>query len=113
MMIAGLMHFIKPKMYFPFIPDFFPEYTIVYLSGIVEFVLGLSVFYKPTRQFGNSGILLLMIVFLPLHFIDMFLDQPAIGSRMLALMRFPAQLLLIWIAWFMNCKESNSGEYDH
>lgn len=107
MIIAGIMHFIKPEIYFPFIPDFAPEYAIVYVSGIVELVLGIMVFYKPTRHLGTSGILLLMIAFLPLHFIDMFLDHPAIGSRMLALIRFPAQLLLIWIAWFVNKKQNS------
>ena len=91
-------------MYFPFIPDFLPKYAVVYVSGFIEFALGAMLFYKPTNRIATLGILLLMIAFLPLHFLDMFKSNPAMGSHLLAMIRFPVQLLLIWMALVLNRK---------
>ena len=104
MTLAGLMHFIKPEMYFPFIPNFLPKYALVYISGFIEFALGIMLFFKPTNKIAILGIFLLMIAFLPLHFLDIFQSKPAIGSHLLAIIRFPIQLLLIWMAWVINRK---------
>jgi uncharacterized membrane protein len=43
-----------------------------------------------------------MIAFLPLHIIDVFLDNPAIGSKTLAYIRLPLQFVLIFWAWKAN-----------
>jgi uncharacterized membrane protein len=42
---------------------------------------------------------LLMIAFLPLHIVDVFKDNPAIGSTTLAYIRLPIQFILIYWAW--------------
>ena len=40
---AGLMHFIKPKMYMRIMPKYLPNHkTLVYLSGIAELLLGIG-----------------------------------------------------------------------
>ena len=38
---AGIQHFLKPGVFLPFVPDFLPlKMPIVFLSGVVEIVLG-------------------------------------------------------------------------
>ncbi|HAK78963.1 MAG TPA: hypothetical protein DCM71_19145 [Runella sp.] len=61
------------------------------------------------RRFGSSGainlkvlgIFVMMLVFLPLHVIDIFKENPAIGSHQVALVRLPIQFVLIAWTWFI------------
>jgi uncharacterized membrane protein len=108
MIFSGINHFLKPDMYLPFIPDFLPKVFIIYLSGVVEIVLGLGVFIPHFRHLSALGILLLMLLFLPLHIVDVFRDNPAIGSHSIALIRLPIQFVLILWAWFISRKQKLS-----
>ena len=108
MIFSGINHFLKPDMYLPFIPDFLPKVLIIYLSGVVEIVLGLGVFIPRFRHLSALGILLLMLLFLPLHTVDVFRDNPAIGSHSIALIRLPIQFVLILWAWFISRKQKLS-----
>ncbi|MFP5041153.1 hypothetical protein [Parasediminibacterium sp. JCM 36343] len=99
LIIGGIFHFLKPLVYFPFIPDFLPKYLVNYLAGAVEIVLGIGVFVPKLASIAAYGIFLLMIAFLPLHMADVFKLHPAIGSHAIALIRLPMQFLLIWWAW--------------
>ncbi len=104
MVFAGVSHFLKPAMFFPFIPDFLPKEVINYLAGTVEILLGIGVFVPRFRALATLGILLLMVAFLPLHILDVFKEQPAIGSHQAALIRLPLQFVLIFWAWFISKK---------
>ena len=101
MIFGGVNHFLKPEMYFPFIPDFLPKEVINYFAGILEIVLGVGVFIPKFRTIATLGILLLMLAFLPLHILDVFSESPAIGSHEAALVRLPLQFVLILWAWFI------------
>jgi len=101
MIFGGVNHFLKPDMYFPFIPDFLPKEAINYLAGILEIVLGVGVFIPKLRSIATLGIFLLMLAFLPLHILDVFSASPAIGSHQAALVRLPVQFILIFWAWFI------------
>jgi uncharacterized membrane protein len=104
MILGGVMHFLNPEMYNPFIPDFLPKDLINYGSGILEIVLGIAVMIPRFRSMGTLGILLLMMAFLPLHLMDVFKENPAIGSHQLALIRLPFQFVFILWAWFIHKK---------
>lgn len=100
MVFAGVQHFLKPEFYVSFVPSFFPFTTvIIYVSGIIEIVLGLMLFIPKYVKIGALGIMILMLVFLPIHVWDVFSDTPAIGSHKAAIVRLPIQLLFIAIAW--------------
>ncbi len=101
MIFGGVNHFLKPDMYLPFIPSGLPGLVIIYLSGIVEIALGVGALIPKTRPWSTLGILLLMITFLPLHVIDVFKEDSAIGSHQVALIRLPIQFVLIAWAWFI------------
>jgi uncharacterized membrane protein len=109
MIFSGINHFLKPDIYLPFIPDFLPKVLIIYLSGVVEIVLGLGVFIPRFRHLSALGILWLMLLFLPLHIVDVFRDNPAIGSHSIALIRLPIQFVLILWAWFISRKQKLSN----
>lgn len=101
LIVGGVNHIVNPKFYNRFIPSGLPKLLVNYASGFVEIVLSVGVLFSETRYWAALGIFILMIIFLPLHVIDLFRDKPAIGSRALAIVRLPLQLLLIWGAWWL------------
>lgn len=68
--LAGTMHFVKPKMYMRIMPLYLPNHKLlVYLSGIAEILLGIGVCFDTTRKLSTFGIILMLGVFLLVHFI--------------------------------------------
>jgi len=105
MILGGIIHFITPEMYFPFFPEAFPKTMIIYVSGALEITVGVGVFTKRWSFFSLKAILILMILFLPLHIVDVFKENPAIGSKLLAYIRLPLQFVLIYWAYFIQEKK--------
>jgi uncharacterized membrane protein len=105
MILGGIIHFITPEMYFPFFPEAFPRAMIIYASGVLEVAIGVGVFIKSWRAYAIKEILILMIILLPLHIIDVFKENPAIGSKLLAYIRLPLQFVLIYWAYFIQEKK--------
>ncbi len=101
MVLAGIQHFRDPAMYGPIIPDGLPKDLVTYVSGVVEFLLGVGMLLKRPRPLASLGVLILMIAFLPLHVADVFRDAPAMGSKLLAYLRLALQFLLIGWAWWV------------
>jgi uncharacterized membrane protein len=101
MIFGGVNHFLKPAMYAPFLPDYFPRDAINVIVGVLEIVVGVAAFIPQYRQMATLGILIMMLVFLPLHIIDVFRDNPAVGTHKIALIRLPFQFLFILWAWFI------------
>jgi uncharacterized membrane protein len=100
MIYAGVQHLLKPDFYIPFVPSFLPFTTaIIYFSGILEILLGIMMIIPKYAKQGALGILLLMLIFLPIHVWDVFSATPAIGSHKAALIRLPVQFLFIALAW--------------
>ena len=105
---AGIQHFLKPQFYEPFVPGFLPfKIVIIYVSGILEMVLGIGLFFPKYAKLSATGITLLMLIFLPIHIWDVFAENPAIGSHKAALIRLPVQLL--FIAWAFKIRQVNSS----
>lgn len=101
LMFAGIMHLIKPKFFKYFIPDYLPKKLVNYVVGLIEFGLGLSLFFSSTVKEAALGILLLMIVFLPIHIWDATKIRPAIGKKWVAYIRIPLQFLLMYFAYLI------------
>lgn len=100
-MFAGVMHIIKPNVFKHFIPNQLPKKTINYIVGLVEFVLGLGLFFSQTVSNAALGIFILMIVFLPIHIWDVTKERPAIGSKRMAIIRIPLQFVLMYCAYLI------------
>jgi uncharacterized membrane protein len=110
MIVGGAAHFISPAMYDAFLPEFLPRRPLNLLGGAVEIAAGAAVFIPRFRRWGTLGILILMVAFLPLHVLDAFRAQPAIGSHQAALIRLPVQLLLIAWAWAIHAAARRRGD---
>ena len=95
---AGIQHFIKPEFYEPFVPYFLPYASFfVYASGVLELLFGILLFVPKYAKIGATGILWLLIAFLPVHILDVFAETPAIGTKNAAYVRLAVQFL--FIAW--------------
>jgi len=100
MIYAGVQHFLNPTTYLPFVPSFLPfKMFTIYLSGVLEIVLGVLLLFPKYTKLGATGILWLMIIFMPIHIWDVFVEQPAIGSHGAAMIRLPIQFVFIALAW--------------
>lgn len=67
--ILGFMHFIKPKAYMRIMPRYLPAHkSLVYLSGLAEIFLGAALCFNPTKNLAVWGIILMLAVFLLVHF---------------------------------------------
>lgn len=104
---AGTNHFVNPQFYIPLIPPYFSDpFLMNWLSGVAEILLGLGLFYKPTRKLAAYGLIVLLFALIPAHVymiqiggttgVDASLNVP----EWIAWIRlFPFQFLLMWWAW--------------
>lgn len=98
---AGIMHFIKPKIFNRFIPGFLPKLMVNYLAGFFELAIGIGLIFNQTYKQAALGMFILMVVFLPIHIWDLFREKPAIGSKKVAIIRIPLQFVLLYVAYLI------------
>lgn len=98
---AGIMHFVDPEFFLKVIPPFLLKfgYPIVYISGIIEIIIGLMLFTSKFQRKGALAFMLLMLSFLPLHIWDVFAESPFTGSQQNALIRLVMQFVLIGLPY--------------
>lgn len=99
---AGIMHFIKPKAYLRVMPRFLPAHKmLVFLSGIAEIILGAALFFEEVRNLAIIGIVLMLLVFLLVHFNMLRGEKEAAGiPKWILILRIPIQFVLIWWALY-------------
>lgn len=98
---AGIMHIIKPKFFKHFIPKPLPKNLVNYVVGLIEFGLGVGLLFPQYPKYSAIGIMILMVLFLPIHIWDVTRERPAIGSKKLAIVRVPIQFLLFYFAYLI------------
>jgi uncharacterized membrane protein len=100
MIVAGITHFLRTRLYLRIVPEFFPLRTlIVQVSGLIELAAGIGLFIPAARQIAALVVWILMIAFLPLHIWDVTRARPAMGSRGKAWIRLVLQFVLIAWTW--------------
>ena len=83
-----------------FLPNWVPgPELIVWVSGVVEVALGVAIIFPKTRSMAALGILILLVLYIPLHVIDLTRHWPVIGSKAVAWARLPIQLVMIYMAY--------------
>ena len=99
--LAGIMHFVYPAMYRRIIPPWIPyPMGMVYLSGILEIVLGAALFFPGTSRLALFGIMALLVLFLPVHTHMLRDSRASMGiPTWVLLLRIPLQGLLIYWAY--------------
>jgi len=100
--VAGIMHFVKPKMYMRIMPLYLPKHRLlVYISGIAEILLGIGVYFDATRKLSTFGIILMLGVFLSVHFYMLSGEKASAGiPKWILILRIPLQFFLMYWAYY-------------
>lgn len=104
---SGIAHFLTPRIFVSLIPRGVPGRPfLVYLSGLVELILAVGLWQARWHRLAAQGTLGLMLLFLPLHVVDIFREKPVAGGRRwTAVLRLIAQFGLIGLAKGMTEEE--------
>lgn len=98
--LAGVFHFIQPKIYKAIIPKYLPNrLMLVYLSGIAEILLAVLLLFPSTRNVAIYGIILMLLVFLLVHFYMLTNTYRTNIPKALLWLRIPLQFGLMWWAY--------------
>lgn len=101
---AGIMHFIKPKVYLRIMPRYLPNHKLlVKLSGIAEIVLGIGLCIPLLKNPSIYVIILMLMFFLMVHFYMLTGKKASAGiPRWILLLRIPLQFgLMYWAYWYL------------
>lgn len=64
--VAGLLHFAKPRIYESIMPDWLPaQRELVYASGAAEIIGGLALLHERTRRFGGWWLIATLLAVFP------------------------------------------------
>ncbi len=98
---AGVMHFIKPKVYLRVMPKYLPYHkALVFWSGVAEISLGIALCIPQLRALAVYGIILMLAVFLLVHFYMLSGEEASTGiPRWILILRIPLQFGLMYWAW--------------
>lgn len=99
--LAGIFHFIKPKIYMRIMPRFIPNHkAMVYWSGVAEIALGIGLCFAITKTLAIYGIIVMLIVFLSVHFYMLSNKKAGAGvPTWILVFRLPLQFGLMYWAF--------------
>lgn len=100
---SGVRHFIDPDFYVKLMPPYLPLHLeLVYLSGVVEILLGLLAAVPRWRAYAAWCVIAMLVAFMPVHIHmvanpELYPEVPEIGLWI----RLPVQaLFMLWAYWF-------------
>lgn len=109
MLVGGIAHLVVPEFFFQIVPDVFPELWVVYVSGIVEIVIGAAILVPKLRAIAGLCFAILCLGFLPLHVWDFFRPDPVFEVPVAASLRILVQFGLIGLGLFLWRTEPRGG----
>ena len=111
---VGVNHFTDPYWFLQIVPPYLPyKIELVYISGLLEVILGLMLLIPKTRFYAGWGLIVLLIAVYPAN-IDMFVNdvdvqtnvqgiteriEDADAVRLRNFIRLPFQFLFAWLVW--------------
>ena len=100
--LAGINHFLKPKMYMRIMPRYLPNHKLlVSLSGVAEILLGIGLCFEATKVISIYGIITMLVVFLLVHFYMLTGEKASAGiPKWILILRIPLQFGLMYWAWW-------------
>lgn len=103
--LAGCNHFISTDGYYAIMPKWLPAHGfLIYLSGVIEIILGVLLLFSRTRKLASLLIILMLLAFMPAHIymiqIAPFMLGKILVTPFIAWIRLPFQLLFIGWAWY-------------
>lgn len=100
--IAGVMHFIIPKVYLRVMPHYMSNHKFwVNISGVAEIVLGIGLCIPQLKDISIYFIIAMLIVFLVTIHLYMFTSEKAAAGipKWIIILRVPMQFGLMYWAW--------------
>jgi len=98
--VAGLNHFINPRIYLAIMPPYVPAHRfMVSLSGIAEIILGVGLLFPATQSVSAWGLIFLLIVVFPANVYMATSPKFNKFPAWLRWFRLPLQGVLIWWAY--------------
>lgn len=101
MLAAAVAHIVKPEIYEPMVPDFLPFQLANIFAIMTEAVIGIMLLIPKHRKYGGLAFTILMLIFLPIHVLDLFKEQPVIGSKLAAIIRLIVQFVFMYLGWWI------------
>lgn len=100
MVFAGVMHFVNADFFLKVMPPYIPlPLQMVYVSGIIEIVLGTTLLIPRFKRLAGWGIVGLLIAVFPAN-IHVYQHQDLIPAPPLVhFLRLVLQAFLIWWAF--------------
>ena len=101
LIIAGILHFLKPNFYRKIMPAYLPaHHTLIILSGIAEIICGILLLFPATSNLGAYLTIALLIAVFPAN-IEMSRKYYVKKKKgfWFTLLRLPLQFLMIWWAY--------------
>ncbi|MGF1497758.1 MAG: DoxX family protein [Elainellaceae cyanobacterium] len=105
MIVAGVLHFVATDPFVRIVPGFLPApEALVYISGVIEILLGLGLLVPSVSQWAAWGLVALFIAVYPANINmavnDIHIDGVPDGWWFQAI-RLPFQFVLIaWAYWY-------------
>ena len=102
MITAGIGHFLNPDFFLKIMPPYLPFHReLVYLSGLFEIALGISLLIPRLSQLAAWGIVALLIAVFPAN-IYLYQHQEIVpASPSVHFLRMILQAVLIfWACWY-------------
>lgn len=99
--IAGILHFLKPKPYLRTMPKYIPYHSMmVYVSGFFEIFFGVMLLFNETQPYAALGLILLLIAIFPANiYMARRMYQKQSKNRWISYVRLPLQLALMYWAY--------------
>lgn len=100
MVLAGVMHFVRPDRYESIVPPYLPSpAALVAVSGVCEIALGVLLVVPRARRFAAWGLIALFVAVFPAN-VYLYQHQELLPAPPLVhLLRLPLQAVLIWWAY--------------
>jgi len=100
LILAGIMHFVKPAIYMKIMPDYLPAHRfLVLLSGAAEIISGILLLLPVTQTIGAYATVAVLVAVFPAN-VEMSRKYYTRNKKMFwfTILRLPLQLVLIWWA---------------
>ncbi len=99
--VAGTFHFTKPRFYVRVMPKYIPNHRMmVFLTGALEILLGILICFPLTKNLALLGIILMLVVFLSVHFYMLSSKEASAGiPSWILILRIPLQFGLMYWAF--------------
>ena len=97
--LAGINHFLRPRLYTKIIPPSFPNPNLLNkITGFLEIMLGVLLCFPLFSKFAAIGIIALLIAVFPANLYMYQNPKASFGlPKYLLLLRLPFQaLLMVW-----------------